>query len=81
MHAINGDTNMTALQAYTVKLYDELEKESGQVCGSRQMASDCRSCVRTSLEREGDKTASYKPRYPASSTNLPNPMQPVSPPP
>src|SRR5688572_262506 len=33
MHAINGDTNMTALQAYTVKLYDELEKESGQVCG------------------------------------------------
>jgi dimethylglycine dehydrogenase len=33
MHAINGDTNMTALQAYTVRLYDELEKESGQVCG------------------------------------------------
>ena len=29
MHAINGDTNMTALQAYTVKLYDELEKEFG----------------------------------------------------
>src|SRR4029453_16313918 len=33
MHAINGDTNMTALQAYTVRLYDELERESGQVCG------------------------------------------------
>ncbi len=33
MHTINGDTNMSALQAYTVRLYDELEKESGQACG------------------------------------------------
>ena len=33
MHTINGDTNMTALQAYTVRLYDELETESGQACG------------------------------------------------
>jgi dimethylglycine dehydrogenase len=33
MHTINGDTNMSALQAYTVRLYDELERESGQACG------------------------------------------------
>ena len=39
MHAINGDTNMTALQAYTVKLYDELEKESGRSAASTASAS------------------------------------------
>ena len=33
MHTINGDPNMSHLQAYTVKLYDELEKVSGQACG------------------------------------------------
>ncbi|HVO01902.1 MAG TPA: FAD-dependent oxidoreductase [Candidatus Cybelea sp.] len=33
MHTINGDPNMSHLQAYTVKLYDELERVSGQACG------------------------------------------------
>ena len=31
-HTLNGDPNVAKLQAYTVSLYDELEKISGQAC-------------------------------------------------
>jgi dimethylglycine dehydrogenase len=31
-HTLNGDPNVAKLQAYTVSLYDELEKLSGQSC-------------------------------------------------
>ena len=33
MHTINGDPNVAKLQAYTIKLYKEIEKISGQSCG------------------------------------------------
>ncbi len=32
-HTLNGDTNMAALQGYTIGLYKELEEISGQSCG------------------------------------------------
>ena len=32
-HTLNADTNMAALQGYTIGLYRELEKISGQSCG------------------------------------------------
>ncbi|NNE78885.1 MAG: FAD-dependent oxidoreductase [Silicimonas sp.] len=32
-HTLNGDTNMAALQGYTIGLYDELEKLTGMSCG------------------------------------------------
>ena len=32
-HTINADTNMAALQGYTIRLYKELEEVSGQSCG------------------------------------------------
>ena len=32
-HTLNGDPNVAKLQAYTVSLYDEIEKLSGQSCG------------------------------------------------
>ncbi len=32
-HTLNGDTNMAALQGYTIGLYKELEKITGQSCG------------------------------------------------
>ena len=32
-HTLNADTNMAALQGYTIKLYKELEEISGQSCG------------------------------------------------
>ncbi|MEY2753898.1 MAG: hypothetical protein RJB65_256, partial [Actinomycetota bacterium] len=33
MHTLNGDPNVARLQQYTVNLYKEIEKESGQQCG------------------------------------------------
>ena len=32
-HTLNGDTNMAALQAYTIRLYKELEAITGMSCG------------------------------------------------
>ena len=32
-HTINGDTNMAALQGYTIRLYKELEEITGMSCG------------------------------------------------
>jgi dimethylglycine dehydrogenase len=32
-HTLNGDPNVAKLQGYTIQLYDELEKISGQACG------------------------------------------------
>ncbi len=32
-HTLNGDTNMAALQGYTIKLYRELEEKTGMSCG------------------------------------------------
>ena len=32
-HTLNGDTNMAALQGYTIKLYRELEEITGLSCG------------------------------------------------
>jgi dimethylglycine dehydrogenase len=32
-HTLNGDPNVAKLQGYTIALYDELEKISGQACG------------------------------------------------
>ena len=33
MHTLNGDPNVAKLQEYTIKLYQEIERESGQSCG------------------------------------------------
>src|SRR5580765_3530313 len=33
IHTINADSNIARLQGYTIKLYDELEKLTGQSCG------------------------------------------------
>ena len=32
-HTLNGDTNMAALQGYTIRLYRELEERTGKSCG------------------------------------------------
>ncbi|HVW69887.1 MAG TPA: FAD-dependent oxidoreductase [Steroidobacteraceae bacterium] len=36
MHTLNGDPNVAALQDYTIKLYREIESESGVSCGIHQ---------------------------------------------
>ena len=33
MHTLNGDPNVAKLQQYTIELYEEIEKASGQSCG------------------------------------------------
>lgn len=33
MHTVNGDPNVARLQQYTIKLYEEIERISGQSCG------------------------------------------------
>ena len=33
MHTVNGDSNVAKLQQYTIDLYKELERISGQSCG------------------------------------------------
>src|SRR6185295_11868248 len=33
MHTINGDPNVAKLQQYTINLYQEIERISGQSCG------------------------------------------------
>ena len=32
-HSLNGDSNMAALQGYTIRLYRELEEITGMSCG------------------------------------------------
>jgi len=36
MHTLNGDANVAALQDYTIKLYRQIERESGLSCGIHQ---------------------------------------------
>jgi len=33
MHTLNGDPNVSKLQAYTIGLYKEIQEQSGQDCG------------------------------------------------
>ncbi|MEO1942931.1 MAG: FAD-dependent oxidoreductase, partial [Candidatus Thioglobus sp.] len=35
-HGFNADPNVAALQAYTIKLYEDIEKESGYSCGKHK---------------------------------------------
>jgi dimethylglycine dehydrogenase len=39
MHTLNGDPSVAALQAYTIDLYREIERESGIACGIHQTGS------------------------------------------
>ena len=43
-HALNSDPNISALQNYTINLYRQIEKESGQSVGAGQPATPMRVC-------------------------------------
>ena len=47
-HTLNADTNMAALQGYTIELYKELEAVSGQSCGLHHVGG---ITLATTLER------------------------------
>ena len=43
-HTLNADTNMAALQGYTIQLYRELEQQSGQSCGLHHVGGITLAC-------------------------------------
>jgi dimethylglycine dehydrogenase len=45
MHTVNGDPNVARLQAYTIKLYREIEEISGQDCGIHITAGLMLACT------------------------------------
>ncbi len=49
-HTLNADTNMAALQGYTIRLYKELEKISGQSCGLHHVGGLTIACDRDRLD-------------------------------
>ena len=61
MHTINGDVNMSHLQAYTVRLYEELEKESGQSCGIHRVG--CLYVAASPLRHEFFRAERSKARH------------------
>jgi dimethylglycine dehydrogenase len=58
MHTINGDANVSSLQAYTIKLYEEIERESGQSCGIHRVG--CLYLAGTELRRDYFKSECAK---------------------
>ena len=70
-HTLNADTNMAALQGYTIGLYEELEKLSGQSCGLHHVGG---ITLATTPERMDHLTAERaKHRYMGLETELVSP--------
>jgi len=67
-HTLNGDPNVAKLQGYTIALYDELEKISGQSCGLHRSGG---LMLADTLERmEWLKMAHARARYLGLETEL-----------
>ena len=72
-HTLNADTNMAALQGYTIGLYEELEKISGQSCGLHHVGG---ITLATTPERMDHLTAERaKHRYMGLETELVSPAE------
>ena len=72
-HTLNADTNMAALQGYTIQLYKELEAISGQSCGLHHVGG---LTLATTPERMDFLTAERaKHRYMGLDTELVGPEQ------
>ncbi|MDX1434976.1 MAG: FAD-dependent oxidoreductase, partial [Gammaproteobacteria bacterium] len=70
-HTLNADTNMAALQGYTIRLYKELEELSGQSCGLHHVGG---LTIATTPERlDFLKAARAKHRYMGLETELVGP--------
>ena len=78
-HTLNADTNMAALQGYTIRLYKELEEISGQSCGLHHVGG---LTLATTPERMDFLTAERaKHRYMGLETEIvgPNEIKNLSP--
>jgi dimethylglycine dehydrogenase len=60
MHTLNGDPNVAALQGYTIRLYRNIERESGVPCGIHQ--AGCLYLAATEQEVEFFKSERTKAR-------------------
>ena len=70
-HTLNADTNMAALQGYTIELYRELEAISGQSCGLHHVGG---LTIATSQDRmDFLKAARAKHRYMGLNTEIVGP--------
>jgi dimethylglycine dehydrogenase len=72
-HTLNGDPNVAKLQGYTIGLYDELEKISGQSCGLHR--SGGLLLADTKERMEWLKMAHARARYLGLETELLTPKQ------
>ena len=58
-HALNADPNMAMLQAYTIDLFSEIEKESGQSLGLHMIGAGAIGvAIALELNRMGVRTLS-----------------------
>ena len=72
-HTLNADTNMAALQGYTIRLYEELEAISGQSCGLHHVGG---LTIATTPERmDYLKTERAKHRYMGLETEIIGPEE------
>ncbi|MDF2367177.1 FAD-dependent oxidoreductase [Sneathiella sp.] len=72
-HTINSDTNISALQGYTIKLYKELEELSGQSCGLHHVGGI--TLAGTPDRMDYLKTERAKHRYMGLDTHLVGPEE------
>jgi dimethylglycine dehydrogenase len=78
-HTLNADTNMAALQGYTIQLYKELETITGQSCGLHHVGG---LTIATTPDRMDFLTAERaKHRYMGLETDIvgPNEIREISP--
>ena len=72
-HTLNADTNMAALQGYTIKLYKELEEISGQSCGLHHVGGLTIACSQDRLDFL--KAERAKHRYMGLDTEIVGPQE------
>ncbi|HVG81671.1 MAG TPA: FAD-dependent oxidoreductase [Methylomirabilota bacterium] len=72
-HTLNADTNMAALQGYTIRLYKELEQISGQACGLHHVGGITLASTPERLDYL--KAARAKHRYMGLETEIVGPAE------
>lgn len=72
-HTLNSDTNIAALQGYTIKLYKELEELSGQSCGLHHVGGI--TLAGTPDRMDYLKTERAKHRYMGLDTHIVSPAE------
>ncbi|NND01105.1 MAG: FAD-binding oxidoreductase, partial [Gammaproteobacteria bacterium] len=72
-HTLNADTNMAALQGYTIELYRKLEQQSGQNCGLHHVGGITLAATRDRMDYLRAERAKH--RYMGLDTHLVSPEE------